>query len=402
MLSSIGQKLGARANVETYTEITFTGQKANEADRPDGLIDVRIGKRSWRALVEAKVGNNELSVDQIERYRSLAKNHAIDCVITISNQFTSMPQIHPLPELRKTRSRVPIYHWSWMFILTQVDLLLGNEIAGNSDQAELLRELRRFLSHESAGVKGFSRMPPEWSDLNKLVSSGGKIQIRAPEAMVVIQAWHQETRDLSLILSRQTKTTVVEKLSRSHAQDPQQRIKDELSILNSKSLLTTTLEIPDAASQLTITADLTRRTIDAGMSLRAPLDKKTTKARLNWLLRQIKSDNVDDLVIKLNWPGKSASTHFPFRKIMEDISIANEGKEHLQITSFDVFYSRRLGIRFVQQANFISELERLVPEFYREIGQDLIAWRRPAPKIGDDSDLVVSSDVSDDRDSSSA
>jgi uncharacterized protein (DUF2236 family) len=54
--------------------------------------------------------------------------------------------------------------------------------------------------------------------------------------------------------------------------------------------------------------------------------------------------------------------------------------------------SRRLGARFTQQMNFISDLEALVPEFYRTVGQNLVAWRKSAPKIRNDRDEA--SDVS--------
>ena len=78
LLSSVGQRVGKIAVVETYTEIVFKSQKGNSKDRPDGLIILRIGKRKWTALVEAKVGNNLLSEEQIEKYRDIAKEHSLD------------------------------------------------------------------------------------------------------------------------------------------------------------------------------------------------------------------------------------------------------------------------------------------------------------------------------------
>ncbi|WP_349364674.1 MAG: hypothetical protein ABL307_05295 [Roseitalea porphyridii] len=46
-----------------------------------------------------------------------------------------------------------------------------------------------------------------------------------------------------------------------------------------------------------------------------------------------------------------------------------------------MFLSKRLGARFIQQTNFISELESLVPDFYRKVGQNLTAWQMKPPKI---------------------
>ena len=86
LLRSVGQRVGTRSKIECYTEVVFQGQKSAPKDRPDGLVVIKTGARVWKALVEAKVGNSLLDADQIERYRGLAKQHDIDCVIKIPNQ----------------------------------------------------------------------------------------------------------------------------------------------------------------------------------------------------------------------------------------------------------------------------------------------------------------------------
>lgn len=55
-------------DLRTYTEVVCKNRAPNIKDRPDGLIVVRNGSREWRALVEAKVGSNELIPEQIEKY----------------------------------------------------------------------------------------------------------------------------------------------------------------------------------------------------------------------------------------------------------------------------------------------------------------------------------------------
>lgn len=285
LLASAGQRLGSRARLDCYTEIVLAKDASEKRDRPDGLIILTVGSRKWTALVEAKIANADLDVDQIERYRQLARDHGIDCVITISNQFATTPSTHPLEAVRKSRSKVPVIHWSWMHIFTTVDLLISRGDVADKDQLILLNELRRFLSHESAGIKGFDRMPREWTDLNKLVSTGGDISAKSQEAQVVIAAWHQETRDLSLILSRMTETRVEQRIPRQHLSDPNKRAKDELAWLCDDKQLRASFDISDAAAPLEVVADLSRRSIDVGMSLKAPEDRKSTKARVNWLLR---------------------------------------------------------------------------------------------------------------------
>jgi len=392
LLSSVGQRVGARSKVDTYTEVVFHKQSAGIKDRPDGLIVVRIGNREWRALVEAKVGNSELDADQVERYRALAKENGIDCVITLSNQFATSPNSHPIEQVRKSRSKVPVYHWSWMHILTTADLLISGDQIADIDQLVLINELRRFLTHESAGVKGFGRMPKEWSELNKLVSSGGVIPAKSQAAQTVIEAWHQETRDLSMILSRMTGNVVTERLPRKHVGDPAQRQKDEISQLREDQCLSCTLVVPDAAAHIVVRADLARRSLDVGMTLKAPDDKKSTKARVNWLLRQVKGDAVEGLFIRLLWPGASEPTQHAVDDLRADPDLAAAGKEHLAPHGFHIFLSERLGGKFTQQANFIAELERVVPKFYGETGAQLAAWVKKAPQIL--SDRASGDDVS--------
>jgi len=352
-------------------------------------------------LVEAKVGNSDLDASQIERYRALARENGIDCVITISNHFATNPANHPLEAIRKSRSKTPVYHWSWMHVLTTADLLISQKNIADVDQLILMNELRRFLSHESAGVKGFDRMPKQWADLNKLVSSGGTIPAKSKDAAIVLTAWHQETRDLSLILSRLLETNVSERLPRKHTKNSAQREKDEMEDLREHHRLCCFLDVPDAAAPVNVTADMKRRCIDVGMMLRAPEDKKSTKARLNWLLRQIKAEDVQEVYIRLLWPGKSEPSQFLVSDLRENIDIANYGKEHLTTHAFKIFVSKRIGARFTQQTNFITDLEHIVPEFYGTIGSNLTAWKKSAPRIKDErasANDVSTSAISDEAD----
>lgn len=388
----IGGKVGKRSLVECYTEICFDRKSPEKTDRPDGLIEITTSKKTWRALIEAKVGASPINPEQVERYRQLARDNDCQCVITISNQFATRPDHHPDEDVRKSRSKIPVYHWSWMHILTQCDLLISQEVLDDDEQRLLMTELRRFLTHESAGVKGFERMPSEWTTLNKLVSTGGKIPTKSVEAEATIDAWHQETRDLTLILSRQTETTVREKLSRHHASHPLVRRKDELNRLREECKLGCIIEIQDAASPIWITADLQRRTIEVGMSIAAPQDRVSSKARLNWLMKQIKDDFGERLQIRCNWPGRSEPTQFDHAQLLQDPSIIEAGKAGLSVWRFDVFFSERLGAKFTQQTNFIVELEKIVPEFYRLIGQNMTVWQKKPPRIKEEK--ASSDDVS--------
>jgi len=381
LLESIGKRVGTRATIQTYTEIGFKDAFDSEKLRPDGLVTLSISSKTWSALVETKVGNNELKADQLANYRDLAKKHNIDAVITISNQFTSSPKNHPIKLSGSNRSKIDMFHWSWMHIRTTVELLLANNEVNDADQLLLLEELKRFLTHESAGVKGFDQMPPQWAEIVAEISTGSIISPRSPKAMTVIDAWQQETRDLSLILSRQTEVSVSEKISRSHTNDPNLRMKEQINSLCNQHLMNASIDIPDAASPVEIFADIGGRTITASMKLRAPEDRKSTTARLNRLLRQVRSASMDNIHIRLYWLGRNKPTMHSIEQLRTDPVLASMGMEHLQVHSFDILVCKRTGRRFSGARTFIADLEEIVPEFYKDVGQTLSAWKAKAPAI---------------------
>ena len=71
-------------------------------------------------------------------------------------------------------------------------------------------------------------------------------------------------------------------------------------------------------------------------------------------------------------------------ELREEMDQVLQGKSHLVAHSFDVYLSERLGGKVTQQTNFISELERMVPHFYGEVGSGLSAWVKKAPKLKPD------------------
>lgn len=381
ILKPFNQRVGQRSRVTCFTEVVFKSSGKVHKARPDGLVVMNTGKSEWDCLVEAKIGNAPLEADQIEEYRTIAKENKIDALLTISNQFTYKHDVHPLPQVTNSRSKVKVIHWSWLAIATEIDLLLSNDSVTDTEQVMLLDELKRFLSHESTGVKGFDRMPPEWGELNKLVSAGGTISPKNPLADASVRAWQQEMRDLSLLMTRETRENVVERLPKKWRNSPDERYKAEIKRLCDKNELGGELSILGAVAPLEIRADLQRRVVEVGMTLNAPDDRKSNTARLNWLLRQLKNINSDEAYVTFYWPGSSQPTVHSLAGLQADPTLVEDGKQHLQTYSFKVFISRSLGGRFAQQQNFITELEQVVPDFYASIGQNLKAWQKPAPKI---------------------
>ena len=77
VLGEVGAPIGKRSSIKCYTEVAFKTPGREKKPRPDGLVKVTTGKKSWTALVEAKIGNSELSKEQIETYIDLAKQYGV-------------------------------------------------------------------------------------------------------------------------------------------------------------------------------------------------------------------------------------------------------------------------------------------------------------------------------------
>ncbi|MCH8863660.1 MAG: hypothetical protein IID51_14320, partial [Proteobacteria bacterium] len=274
LLGTVGQRVGTRAKIQCFTEVVL--EKAlKKKDRPDGLIILEVGKRRWTALIEAKIGLSELDAEQLERYLEIAKINKIDAVITISNQLAALPTHHPVKIAKSKLRGRKLFHWSWMHVLTQAVLLLDTENTLDRDQRFILEEMVRYFRHDSSGIRQLGRMNAEWNDLALSVKNGAQLAKTSDEVVNAIAAWHQLQRDLCLILTRKLATPVSLRLTHAHKLNPESRLRDDCQQLAQKVSLRATLEVPDAAAPLNITADLLRRTITCSMRVNAPEDKKS-------------------------------------------------------------------------------------------------------------------------------
>lgn len=381
LLHGIGQRLGARAKIECYTQVVFKKCPADLKIRPDGFLILSIGRRTWSALFEAKIGKTSLDQDQIVKYCELAKLNGVDAVITLSNQLAALPTHHPI-KLTKTLARgIDLYHWSWMYVLTQATLLLQDDEFRSAEQRYLLSEMVRYFTHASAGVATFDRMNPEWKDLVVKVQSGAALNKTAPEVENSVAAWHQEERDLCLLMSRKLGRQVTLTLSRAHRNDQVRRLKDDCELLVGSQKLLCILDVPDAAAVITVCADIGRRTVACAMHLAAPKDRKGSKSRINWLLRQLNESNPDNIFIKAIWPGRARDTLAALADLRENPRHLDADNASLVPQHFEVIMVRDLAGKFSGPRTFVEQLESAVPDYYEQVGQHLRAWIPPPPKI---------------------
>ena len=380
MLATIGHRVGVRSRVHTFTEVVLPNTPEGVSGRPDGLILVKSGRKVWSALVEAKVRRSTLDSGQIETYLKLAKANGIDAVVTISNDFAAIPHHHPIRITRMPKG-VDLFHWSWTSILTHSKVLLADKGVGAAEQHHLLAELVRFLDHPSTGVMRFDRMDGNWKDLVMSVIAGAQLSKTSKNVTETVANWHQECRDLTLKLTELVSSNVMIRIPHAYRMDPRLRIADEANSLCQHHKLEAEFNVPDAASPIKVEADLPSRSIQVSMTLRARSDRKSARARTNWLLRQIEGSDPKDLHVKAIWPGRRPPTQEKLEVVRADPDTLTNARPEIAPHTFEIRLVRGAGARFVGAKTFIDELETSVLHFYAEVGQKLKPWQPTAPRI---------------------
>ena len=393
MLHSIGRRVGNRTHVSALTEVVFSGERPlleqQDNGRPDGALVLRTGQNEWKALIEAKTDSDELKEEQISQYVDYAKKYGFNAVITISNQFVAMPDHHPVAIDRRRLQKLELFHWSWTFLLTQAQVLIESDVIENSDQRYILQEVLAYFNSPKSGVKGFSQMNKEWTDLSQGCRPDSKLNASSPEVQNTVASWHQEQRELCLQLWTKVKAQAQTRLPRAHRKNPGQRLKDDCDVLVKEKCLRTQIVIPNAAAPLDVEANLCTKDIVCKMTLTAPQDKKSTQARVRWLLRQIPEASSDvevpfEIWVLAKVQGRSKGGS-PVRLSLlraEPLLIYSKDQQGSPAPAYFEIWMKSFNHKgFTGRSKFIEDLEMIVPSFYEHVGQHLKAWVPSPPKM---------------------
>ena len=388
ILERCGERVSKSSTLSSYTEVEFPSLDGSGKDRPDGVLCLTTRKARWAAILEAKIGKVEIDEEQVHRYADLARKYQVDAVITLSNQLVPLPTHVPYSVSKRVGSHVKFFHFSWISILTRARLILRNRKDISPEQAFILGEMSRYFEHPSSGVRRFEQMNSEWRTLVHGIRDGQQFKRTSPEIENTVASWHQEERDVCLILSRRIGEQIsIRRLSRKHQAEPARRLRDACDDLISSNELRFAFSIPNAASDLEVVADMQRRTISCSMKLNAPLDKQRASARINWLRRQLRDVDGGNIQIRAVWPGRAMPTQASLSEVKADSRYLENERPGMAPTSFEIVMIGDIAGRFSGRRTFIEDLEKLIPEFYDEIGQHLRPWAPPPPSIDKDDTI---------------
>lgn len=400
VLSDAGASIGKRSRVTCYTEVVFKSPDKKGGPRPDGLVVIHSGSKVWTGLIESKIGNFELTSEQVEEYLALAKQYKIDAVITISNQFATTPTHHPLKIAKSKTRSVELYHFSWLSLKSKAVLLTGKKGIEDPEQAYILSELVRYLDHSSSGITALNRMPACWKELCGAVQNGAALNKNFDYVADSVSGWHQLLRHLSLNLSMAIGQPVNVSLTRQREKDADFNFAEDCSCLVKGSILKAEFNIPNAASRLILSADVLRKVMNVSMKLEAPKDKTRATASINWLTRQLKNTSHENLSIRAFWPKRIAETMAPFDAVLENPSVLLPENTSEIPTYLEVLRVVDLGARFKGPKTFVEDVSIQFPKFYHDVGQLLTKWVAQAPKIKekDPEEPSIPTIFSEDRD----
>ena len=377
--------LPGSGKIHIYTEVSFP---KFENSRIDGLILVVGGNLiKDAAIFEVKNKGNELQVEQLEKYLQIAKQLRIPKLITISNQFVSMPTQSPVPI--KSPKGIDIYHFSWSYILTMAHILLytNDKNIEDKDQIEIMKEVVAYFENPVSGVFGFTQMKAGWKELVGRINAGTRLKLNDNYVSDTVSSWQQEERDMALILSRKL-GVLVQSGESKYRNNLKSRIDNDSKTLINEKQLTSILKVKGAVSDILIRALFEKRIVEMIVKLNVPLDKGI-RGQIGWLNKQIKLCKTkepkifetieDELKIGINIKRAKGCERVALPKLRD---IYKEIKDK-EIKEFNVVQVKDFGKSFSSRKKFVEEIEAMLVNFYKGIIQHLHNWEQPAPPLSD-------------------
>ncbi|MGC0273706.1 hypothetical protein ACO0LV_12020 [Pseudactinotalea sp. Z1739] len=377
MLKPCGAPLGPkRANVKAYTEVAFEDKKNKRTPRPDGLIRVERGSSSWTALVEVKTQTNGLDKDQVESYMDVARENEFDAVITISNEIPPILGTHPLDlDKRKLRS-MPVYHFSWVRLISLA--VASKEVHGIEDeeQAWILSELIRYLEHENSGALEFEDMGGSWTAVTDAVRTG-IVRRGDPDVADVAAKFDGLVRYMALKLGQKLRVDVEPMLSQRERTNPDLRTESLARELAEDHTMSAKIRIPGTAADLAFRCDMRARRIH--VHAKVPASGHTrNETRVNWLLRPLAEISGDVIVEAHAARRQHAATIEEYRE--DPKGTLPEAFPEIKSFTVSRVYDLGMSRRTTAKMSFINSVIAAVDDFYINLLQPQKVWTRPAPR----------------------
>ena len=364
LLSLLGITKIKNKNVQLHT---FTELSNKNGDRPDGLIVLTSGKNNpiveWMCFVEAKVKNNLLENEQVERYADFAREIGINAIITISNQYTTTPLHSPVSTKKRN---FDLYHWSWTYLKVMASRLIKTDSIEDEDHVYILSEFRRYCdTHKN--LSNFINMGKDWKDnIAKVHALTPSEKIDAVTLDGIIDVYLQEEKDIALQLTDNSNHFVEMVFKKERKEDIQKS-------LNETKTITTEYRIDgDKNRVFYIEADFMKHSIKCYTHV--CIDKGKAQAQTSALLKMMENSGITESIMVTAYyqRKKHVDKQISLQMLMDekskeeqystvDKTLGDEIKV-FEISTFDA-----IGKSFGSSKMFISTIENLASRFVTQV-----------------------------------
>lgn len=365
LLSEIGvNKISNRnVNLHVFTEIYDNSQEA----RPDGLLVLTSGKNNpvieWACFIESKVGNKPIDVTQIERYIDFAKEIGVKSIISISNEITAEPSTIPY-ETKKARS-FDLFHWSWAYLKVMSTRLLRTDSVEDEDHVYILSELRRYFDAHP-NVNNFTNMGNEWKNAAQIIHEARSDKLPKDAVDVVVRAYAQEEKDISLQLTDWTPHYIHLFLKKD--EDRHTTLRDEL---HANQTLTSTYTLNgEKKRKFEVEIDFIQKAVTC--KCQTTISKGKAQAQTTALLSLLDPAGIsDDIKVEAVYQrnkreGVFLADLYHCREHHKPYPILN--KEYGdEIKYFEILRRKELGRNFTGTRTFIDNLEEFTEAFLNQV-----------------------------------
>ena len=357
--------------INIYTEI----DDGNKNNRPDALVVITSGKTTpiieWACFIEAKIGDNILEDNQIDRYCDYAKEKGINEIITISNMLVTSPLNSPI---KSKKRNFKFYHWSWAYLKVMASRLVNIDAIEDPDHKFILLELRKYFD-EHKNLKNFINMGSEWKNSVMAVQSMDKTQkINSNILENLIISLMQEEKDISLQLTDKT-PYLVELYAKN------ERINKIEEMLQNEKVLTSEYIINgNRQDNFYVEIDFTRQEIRCFTKF--VIKKGKAQAQTTTLLKMLENNAgyTEKIFINAIYT-RNKSIEKDTISLSSLLDEKSNGSTYYSILDksygdtvkyFEIKTKDLLGKRFQGNRTFIDDLEKIVERFIEQIMTNLI------------------------------
>ncbi|WP_212721977.1 TerD family protein [Nocardioides dongxiaopingii] len=366
--AALTSKCGApRGALATFIEVPF-GQD-EEAYRPDGVLRITRGQKTWTALVEVKTSTGKLDATQIDSYVEIARAKGFDAVITISNELAGGDADHPVAVDRRKLRKVALHHLSWDQIRAEAILTARHRGVADPTQGKVLEEFIRYMAHARSGMGGLGDMGPNWVKVRDAVKA--KTARPTDKATGEVSARYDELvqhlgHHLSGLLGVEVQA-LTPRETPDHASRRQQ--------LADSGVLFGRLKVPGAIDVIVVGADLRSDKASASITIPAPRGETRAQTRISWLLRQIPNDAKETIRIEAHLAGpRATSTAALLGKARENPALLIP-EDQREIKAFTISMDLPLGAkRAAGTGTLIGSVKSVSTTFYADVVQHLRPW----------------------------